>query len=288
MSDYYYAIELALLAAAIFAVSGVIQKRVADKMRDVRTALFVVGFGILPLLVMYALYFNALSTYALILAVISGIFFMGGDFLYFDSLEKEQVSRAYSIGIVQPLLIIIFSVAVLGEHITVLEAAAGAIMIFGLGFLDTERKRLRVDRKMTPAILGNISWAIYWMFLSSSITSSAQIAAPIIISRTVGFAAIILVFAVLRNRKTERIRKNTNIKHMALLGAATGLLDGTGNGIWAVTVTLKNLSLASMFQLLSPFIVIAIAYLVYRERLSKVQAAGIIIAVIGAVLLAVG
>ena len=283
-----YAIGLALLAVTIFAVSGVIQKRVADRIRDARTAVFVVGFGILPLLAMYLLYFNALSTYALILAVISGIFFMGGDFLYFDSLEKEQVSKAYSIGIVQPLLVIIFSVAVLGEHITTLEAVAGAIMIFGLAFLDTEKKRLRRDRKMTPAILGNMSWAIYWMFLSSSIVSSGQIAAPIIISRMVGFAAILLVFGVLRNRKTERIRKNTNIKRIALLGAATGILDGAGNGIWAITVTLKSLAIASMIQLLGPFIVIVIAYLVYRERLSKAQAIGLLIAVAGAVILAIG
>ncbi len=283
-----YAIELALLATTIFAVSGVIQKRVADKVRDARTAIFVIGFGILPLLAMYLLYFNAMSTYALILAAISGIFFMGGDFLYFDSLEKEQVSKAYSIGIVQPLLIIAFSVAVLGEHITTLEAVAGAIMIFGLAFLDTEKRKLRIDRKLTPAILGNVSWAIYWMFLSSSIVSSGQIAAPIIVSRMVGFAAILLVFGVLKGRKTERIRRNTNIKHIVLLGAATGLLDGTGNGIWAVTVTLKSLSIASIAQLLGPFIVIAIAYFVYKERLSKVQAIGLLIAVAGAVILAIG
>lgn len=285
MSDFV--LELALLAAVIYSLSGLIEKRVVDKIRDARAALFVVGFGILPILAFYLVYFNALSTYALLLAVISGIFFMGGFFLYFDSLEKEQVSKTYSVGVVQPLLIIIFSIAVLGEHITLPEAIAGAVMIFGLGFLNTERKGLRIDRKMTPAILGNVSWAIYWMFLSSSIASSGQVAAPMIISRIVGFIAILLVFGALRNRRSERVRKGS-MKHIALLGAAAGILDGTGNGIWGAIVALHGLAVASLAQILSPFIVITIAYFVYRDRLSKIQMIGLLIALAGAVLLALG
>ena len=66
------------------------------------------------------------------------------------------------------------------------------------------------------------------------------------------------------------------------------MLSEDGNGIWAITVTLHELSVASMIQLLSPFMVITIAYFVYRERLSRVQAIGLLIAVAGAVILSIG
>lgn len=283
-----YGITIALSAVALFAVSTIIQKKVVDSIRDVRTAVYVVGFGIIPLLIIYLAYSSSISAYALAIAAVSGIFFMGGDFLYFKSLEKVQVANAYSIGLVQPMLILGFSVIALGEHLTMPEVVGGAIILFGVTFLDTEKKRLRFDRKLTPALLGNVSWAVYWMFLASSINASGQIATPIIVSRITAFIAIILVYLIVGSRRSEGVRRKINYKRIAVFGALTGILDGAGNGIYAITVTLHQLSVASLVMLIGPFIVIALAYLFYRERLSKVQLIGLLAAAAGAVVLAIG
>ena len=64
----------AVLAVLSWSVSLVIEKRIVAILGKARSATLVVGFGILPMLIISALYFSLLSPLVVALAAISGIF----------------------------------------------------------------------------------------------------------------------------------------------------------------------------------------------------------------------
>ena len=149
---------------------------------------------------------------------------------------------------------------------------------------------MKLNGHLIPAALGQVAFAGYWILLSSSIIGSGQIATPIIISRLAGTVFMVLLFAAFRKPVPHRRMSNGRsiVKYAVALGAIAGIMDGIGNGLYATVVTLGQLAVAGIIISFSPLLTILLARIFYRERLSKLQLAGMVIAVAGAIALIIG
>ena len=284
------AIVFALVAVAIWSISGTIERKVAQRLHASRSALLVASFGVIPILMIFVLSVTAQNGYIIILSLLSGVFWTIGAVLLYKTLETEQVSNATGFVLIQTLLIFAFGVVGLGESVSVLSVVGGAILVCGVALLATKMGSLKLNRKLLPALFGNLGFAVYWILLSAGIVSAGQIAAPMILSRIASSFFAIALFALFAKAQPKKVQvgKSAIMKHALLFGAVAGLLDGLGNGINSFVVTLGQLAIAGIIFSLSPLFTIMLARIFYKERLDKVQWIGVAVAIIGAIILAVG
>jgi len=277
----------AILPAIIWAVTVTMEKKLSVLTGSIKTSILLAGFGIIPILIIFAYSHSAITSYVVILSIISGIFFTVGTLLYYKSLETEQQSNSSGTGLAQPAILIAFSILVLKESLSVLQALGGIIIVAGVFLIITNRK-MEINKKLIPALLANVSWAGYWIFASYAILASNQIGAPLLISRVTGFLLAIAVFGIFLNKQKTSKAKPSHLNYVLLLGLFAGVFDAVGNLIFAYVVNLNLLSIASIFTAAMPLFITALGYLIYKERLTKEQGIGMAIAVAGALIIAMG
>ncbi|MDE1828122.1 MAG: DMT family transporter [Candidatus Micrarchaeota archaeon] len=277
----------AILPAIIWAFTVTMEKRLSSIAGTFRTSLLLTGFGILPILALFFYSYSATSSYVAILSIISGIFFALGALLYYKSLETEQMSNSSATGLAQPAILIAFSILVLNESISVLQAIGGLIIVAGV-FLIITNKKMEVNRRLIPALLANVSWAGYWIFASYAILASNQVGTPLLISRATGFIIVIIFSGLLLAKSSFRPSKNSSLKYVIILGLFAGVFDAVGNVIFGYVVNLNLLSIASIFTAAMPLFITALGYLIYGERMTREQWVGMAVAIAGALIIAVG
>ncbi|MDE1869837.1 MAG: DMT family transporter [Candidatus Micrarchaeota archaeon] len=277
---------LAIAATFIaFSFSLILERRVAMLAGTLRGSVLVLFFGLFPLLVFFLLSGFNLSYYEIFLSVASGIIFAAGYVLYYKSLETEQISNTTGIGLIQPALLLIFSIFVLAEPITAIQAVGGITIFLGVVLIITN-DNFELNRKLIPALVANVSWAGYWIIASYAIISSQEVGAVLLISRVVGMVIALALFAIyLKQKRIPRLRGSL-IAPLLVTAIATGLLDGFGNATFGFVIQYNVLSLGSIFVSALPISVTFLAYFAYKERLTKLQWIGMAIAIIGALVIA--
>ena len=286
------AIVLSVIALFIFSISSVIQKRVSTTLGGKQSAIFLVCIGLLPIFIVYLfaapnsflVLFNYKGGLDLLLAMISGLFFAAGYAFYLKGLETQQVSSSVAIGRLQNIMVIVFSIFILNESFTQLELIGGIMAFAGVYFVATD-KGLKLNKALLPIVIAQVSWAICWMFLSFSITQYGSSYAPMFVSRLVATAIVlVLYFPMLFKGITLEKLGRKSYYLMSVFAIAAGILDGTGNSVLGYIAILNHLAVANIILSLSPLIVMIAAYILYKEKLTKLQTAGIVLAVLGVII----
>ncbi|MDE1847126.1 MAG: DMT family transporter [Candidatus Micrarchaeota archaeon] len=274
----------AVLAVLSWAISLVIEKRIVTILGKTKGAALVIGLGVLPMLILSALSFSLLDPAEIALAAISGIFLSIGFVLYYKSLETEQISNTSGTGLLQPALLIIFSVFVLSEPLTLPQIIGGIVIFLGIILILTT-ERMELNRNLIPAIMAQVSWALYWIFATYAILGSHKVAIPLLISRVVAFISGAALFPLLL--KKDKISRRSGVAYIAILLVIAGILDGAGNILFGKVVSLNELQVGSIFSAMVPIVITGLGYVVYKERLTRLQAIGMLAAVIGALIIAI-
>ncbi|MDE1761689.1 MAG: DMT family transporter [Candidatus Micrarchaeota archaeon] len=274
----------AVLAVLSWAISLVIEKRIVTILGKTKGAVLVIGLGVLPMLVLSALSFSLLGPAEIALAAISGIFLSIGFVLYYKSLETEQISNTSGTGLLQPALLILFSVFVLSEPLTLPQIIGGIVIFLGIILILTT-ERMELNRNLIPAIMAQVSWALYWIFATYAILGSHKVAIPLLISRVVAFISGAALFPLLL--KKDKISRRSGVAYIAILLVIAGILDGAGNILFGKVVSLNELQVGSIFSAMVPIVITGLGYVVYKERLTRLQAIGMLAAVMGALIIAI-
>ncbi len=280
------AFGFAFSAVVVWSVAAMIEKKAAVKIGRFITQAVIVGGGIIPTII-YFLYSGGsiAGVVPISLAIGAGILFGVAGILYYKSLETERLTNAYATGLIQPVIIIIFSVLVLSETITPL-AIAGGVAIFAGSFFVSTNKRNRFNWGLFPAFVANLMWGGWWVLLSLSVTYSGQLAGPITVARSVGFAVALFLLWFFYPKSKRIGAHNTRLWGILAIGVIGGILDGLGNLLNGYLIVLRFLYVGGIIWVLAPCIVAVLAYFVYKDRLTKVQAMGLIVAIAGAVVVA--
>src|SRR5208283_4411978 len=100
-----------------------------------------------------------------------------GYYFIYRSLETEQVSNTMVLFEISPVIIVLIGIFVLSERLTFLEGMGMLAVFFGALFVTTN-VRVRFNRKLLPAIFGNLSWGISTLLILYAVRSYGGVALP--------------------------------------------------------------------------------------------------------------
>jgi len=279
-----YGIIAALFGMLVYALGDTLSKRITMKLGHHESALLIVGASLIPLFLSFlVIQPNVIDTSLVIVSVISGIFLALGFLLVYKTLETEQVANTMVLLNIEFIVVVLFGIFALSEALPPLEMAA-LVTIFIGAFLVSLSKSMKFNRKMIPAVIGNVFWGLSFVVVAPYVyTDHSASTAFFFVARLSAFIGLLIYLLVLaRVRKASLFAHNVNKKEYLLTGF-TGILDGLGQGSLVFLVIYNVAALGGAILAIEPAVVAMLGFLLYKERLTHLQFAGMLIALLGGV-----
>ncbi len=271
----------AAASTLLYAIGNIPIRKLSQKYGSQIAGLLICGGGIVPPAMAALLLNNSITSYSLLLSIIAGIFLALGYLFFYKTLETELLSTSSVLFNIQPALLFLFGVLVLGEGITAFDVL-GTIMVFAGVVMITFEDGLKINKPIVYGVLGNIFWVAYWVLFTYS-TSQAQFpAVQLVINRVVG-TVLILAAVFITGGLTRKIRKDSRL---AAYGLGAGAINGLGVMSFAMIIVLSYLAIGSVITSLVPAIIAIFAFTVFKERPDRREIIGLVVAFVGAVMIA--
>jgi uncharacterized membrane protein len=253
-----------LRAGGIAAVSGLVVLLAALPVLGGRWSPEALGIGALAgiaggtgLLLLYAcLAIGPMSVLSPLTALVSAVVPMG-----WGLLRGERIGPIGSIGLALALIAVAL-VALVPERTAARATPRAVLMALGSG-----------------TMIG-----VFLVLLDATPDDSGLL--PLVANRVVGAALMGVALGVALLRRREAPLRNA--RHGVWLALVCGALDGTANALLLAGVRTGDLTVMSVLTALYPAGTIVLAALVLRERITALQAIGLVLALAAAVLLALG
>lgn len=283
----------AILAMVLWTISGTINKKVATGLGTHVSAFLYVLVSLIPVLIAtMVIGIYSISPFGIETSVVAGVFLAVGFIFGFKALSTENLSSVSALQEIMPALLLLFGLFILGEKIN--EVQFVGIMVIALGTLMTiTTERLEINKKMLPAILAVVSWAIYWMIISYSVISAKTFALPILISRIISLP-VTLIYLLSNSEAVSsltslpsRINTNRTAAVLLVLVSIASFADASGDTIFGITSGSSVLAIGAALVALQPMVVSFLAFVIYKDKLTKLQLIGLIVMLVGALILSV-
>ena len=223
---------------------------------------------------------TAINTKTLVFLILSGIATGVSWLCYFKALQIGDVNKVTPIDKSSTILTMIIAFILLGEEITLIKAIAMILIGTGTYLMITKKENVKVEKK-------NNAWLIYALgsAIFASLTSILGKIGVEGIDSTLGTAirtivvlimAWIVVFVTKKQNTIRNIDKSSWI-FLFLSGLATG-------GSWLCYYRALQTGPASVvvpIDKLSILVTIAFSYIVFKEKLNKKSALGLLLIVMG-------
>ena len=292
---YMLEILIPAFVLIIWTASNTLIKSLTGKMESDNIALIVIGAGIVPMA--FSIFMSPhldIAQTTLFLGVTSGVFLSLGYILFYKSLKGENLGSAGVTINMQQIIVISFSLLILKETVSSLILPAVILIIIG-SMLVTIKNGFKINRYLMLAALANIIWGIYYMPLSFAILSLHSSVMPLLIARTSGFIMTFIAFEALfmyRRMKARHFNtaKKSNytakLSFTLMLAVVAGILDGSGNVFYALSISQGFLVMAGALVAMLPATLALSGKFLFKEKLSSKQYMGVLLSVAGALLIA--
>ena len=274
--EFYIVLLLSVVIAILWSVGSIIAKRVDTLLGNSYASLlflFVLSVTILAIVPFFQISINPKM---LVLSVASGLLDAVGYLLFFKSLQTEQASNTYSLVLLQVLVLVLFGIFFLHEPISV-RVALGMVLILSGTFSISYKDGHGLNMGLVPAIIGNVVWGLSWVAYYFAYAAGGNFVDPLALAYLTAFLAVLAWVLLSRQRRpsAKMVRKGL------LLGVAAALFSALANFGFAFLESINVVAIASVFSNMQPVFVSLMAYFVYRERLTRVNLAGLAIALAG-------
>jgi drug/metabolite transporter (DMT)-like permease len=276
-----YVVAIATLLSLSF--GDTIGKNVSTKFGNYVSTLFIMGFGIIPLLVSLLFFPQNLFNYnGIVLAVVAGFFLALGYVLVYKSLETEQASNTWVLLNISAAMVVLFGVFALRESVDLVQVISIVLVFMGV-ILVTVTREFKFNRLLLPAIVGNVSWVVFLILIVYGISGTASESTGLfLISRVAGFLMLLTYLLFTRKINSGFMAK---LRRPNLAAISSGLFDGFAQVTYTLVVLLQFVVIGASMTALEPAIVTMLSIAAYKEKLTKIQLVGLIISVFGAVAL---
>ena len=278
---------LSLSVLALWTFSNTIIKKVSVELGSYLTSSIVVGFGIFPMIIAI-LVERPIFHYSsfLLLSLVSGVMLGAGYILFYKALEKENVSSAGVMFNIQQIIVISIGILFLKEGSGLFTYTGITLIIMG-ALLVSLNKEVKINKVLLLAAAANISWGLYYIPLSEAIFAVHFSTTPLLLARIVGFFIITVIFLprIMVARKKPAEGKQKPYRTILALGILAGLLDGSGNVVYASAISGDFIVLAGSIVAILPATIAISGVLFFREKLAAIQISGIIMAIAGALVI---
>lgn len=221
-----------------------------------------------------------LSVRALIYAVLSGIAGNLGLLLFYHALGTRTMSIAAPVSALMTAILPVF-VAFLTEGLPAPLIILGFLFAFAAVWLISQDRapdrtlRAHLSDLMYPLFAG-VGFGLFFIFIHEATRSSTIW--PMIVSRVTG-VVIVGLFMLIR-RMDWRLDPSVRAPVVA-----SGVLDISGNLFFILASQLGRLDVAAVLGSLYPGVTVLLAWLVLKERLSRLQWVGVASALVAIILL---
>lgn len=223
---------------------------------------------------------TSINTKTLVFLILSGIATGASWLCYFKALQIGDVNKVTPIDKSSTILTMIMAFILLGEEITLIKTIAMVLIATGTYLMIAKKENVKIEKK-------NNAWLIYALgsAIFASLTSILGKIGIEGIDSTLGTAirtivvlimAWIVVFVTKKQNTIRNIDKSSWI-FLFLSGLATG-------GSWLCYYRALQTGPASVvvpIDKLSILVTIAFSYIVFKEKLNKKSALGLLLIVMG-------
>jgi len=149
--DGFYTMAIGIVLALLSALSYSLILIITPKMSSLRNWEIVKFTTLIPVLGFLYLFFNETGFYwpqkeALLLSLISGVFFATGMMFYHISIKKYGPVRTANIGYTEPLLVLIFGFIAYLDSITIIQGIG--VILVAAASITIERRQLTQDNTL--------------------------------------------------------------------------------------------------------------------------------------------
>ncbi|MGC8652337.1 MAG: EamA family transporter [Candidatus Micrarchaeia archaeon] len=276
-----------LLWVGVDSASRVLIKRLGREL----TVLAITASGIIPMLILFFMTGRSpaipqmVSPFLLIAAsIIGGVALFLGYIYVYKSVSDEGVANSFLLEELQAPLLIIFGIFVLSEHLRAYEMASMLIVFSGLAIVVLS-ERFRINRRLLPSVFGNVLWVIYWFAVIIAVLYYHNFILPLLLVRVVS-ALFALAFFILSKPSRSPKKEGLQFAIIALV-LIIGIMDGTGNILFSFISFSNKVAIGSIMLTMGPILVWLIGFFLFKERITRVQKVGFVVATIGYVILAI-
>jgi len=282
----------AIIGTSLFTVGDTASKLVSERFGNRVASLDVLGIGLIPALA-WLILFGAgagLNTYQCGLVILAAALLGSGYLLIYKSLETEQVSNIWVLFESSSIILVLLGAVFLSERLSMIEMASMLAIFFGALLVTTDTK-LRVNRKLVPAIIGSLLWGLSNIPIVYAIQDSHGFVMPILLERLLAFAVIDAYLMAVGKRRSAMakaiVMMETSDRKTVAATAISGICDGMGMLAVGYVFLSNVVALGGALFALEPAFIMLLGRVFYRDRLTRLQLIGSAVMIIGAVALSV-
>jgi drug/metabolite transporter (DMT)-like permease len=276
------AVLLALASSATWGLADFCGGLLSRRLPTIPVAVISQAAGFAALLVALAIAGGDANGRSLGIGILAGVGGGVGLAAFYKALSlgtMSVVSPIVACGAVVPFAISL----VTGERPSGLAVAGAAVALTGAVLASTEERRAAGGeraRAVAIAALAAVALGLFTYFLGLGSREGSGLST--LVGARIGSLTILLVLAATTRAPLRMSRR------WLWRVAAVGLLDVSANALFALAATRGLLALVSVLGSLFPVMTVLLAFAILHERLTRVQVAGISIALAGVTALSAG
>ncbi len=275
----------AVIVLIAYSFADLFGKKVVLKFGYKRATALVSAISIVPFLILYFAYpAQPITEYSIELSAVAGIFYGVGFMLLYKALVTEQTTNTFALSEFFKAWLVLFGALIAGSVLG-LGQWSGIALIFLGSFMVITTENLHINKRLVYALSGFICWAVLWTMMYYAIINSRTYVPEGFIAAFFALLTAIIVYAMFPDRK-HAVAGRGDVRHWAGYAAIVGLAIGSGSLIFGFLIISKMLAQGAAIIALTPIVVAIASKRTYLDRLTKVQVAGILVAVSGALVLA--
>ncbi|NVM45992.1 MAG: DMT family transporter [Candidatus Lokiarchaeota archaeon] len=230
----------------------------------------------------------------LVMCLISGLSVTIGDLLYFISLEKIDVSRAFPLTQLSLIFVYPFAFILFGEELNISIIIGGLLILISVFFLSSKDKSNNIEvstekekkssENLVLGVLFAVGAAVLWGLSIVAFNQARIISNDVFVTNFVRvfFGAILfLIIGIFQKDFYSSFTKanRKNIKYFIFVGIAGALSLGLADTLFYKAVEINGLVLTSTFTANTPMVQQIFSILILKEKFRKrfIVAVGLII-----------
>ena len=276
-----YIIIASLLAVLSWSFVDAVSKLYINRFGKELSSLILLVVGIIPMLLLAMLspYLDDIL-FLLFIGLVGGLLLFLGYILVYKSVPSGGISNSYILLEVQPIILIPFGIFVLGEYIGIEKAASIILISIGISLILLSKK-FKLDKRLVPALIGNVMWAVYWAIIILAFLYYKNFILPLLFVRVFGASFAYLYYKAKPPKNYYKISLSKLEIPLIIIVILAGLFDGFGNILFAFISFSNKVVLGSTILSSEPIIVWLIGLIAYHEKITVRQKLGFLVATTG-------
>lgn len=275
-------IYFAILAAIFYSLNQIFNKKVTLNIEP-KNGVLIVSFFLSIFSGIIAIFlgdFNhKISFYILSIILIGGILGTIGIIYLFKSFEKLKIAQTLCISNLYPFLILIYSLLIFKIIPNKMQIITMGIVFLGIYLVTKNNEKIKINKFIIYPIITAIGWSIY-IFSIFLLVKEIPIYNAIFYLESMIFF-ITAAYLLIKNKVSININQIHKSYYSSVLSGISTTLASLFIG-FATFYT--NPAIVSSIVSTQIIIISILGYLIFKEKLSKIQTIGILITFLGIIL----